>query len=340
MKKVLNYILLTAILGTFLPYSALAQTTDVGVNITGSVSIDVVTTISANITLDLTTGETTPTYMEIKNESEVPVNAKITNISTTSEGAPSTFVGVWDKNWGNLSKEETSTYVNFNILGEGQNVQPKDILSNTEIDLGTFSGNYGIGGDVPASGARIEHYNGINVFEINANFGRNWDEGDKNFTYQITTVYSVADEYVGVGSTFTYPTEISGITYMELVFYEENHPAIGSEIKSSGHQLVLNLYSNLQKSERDKIASQNYTVTVNGQALTKSVLSDYLIENGGYLQLGGDLEYGSSIGIPYILNELEGTSEGKTHYLKTVVTINGDSQYSYTFIEKVIVYSE
>lgn len=102
MKKVISYIMLSAIMVTFLPYSALAETTNVGVNIKGETSIEVVTTISADITLDLTTGETTPTYMEIENKSLVPVNAKITNISTTSEGAPSTFVGANDKSWGEL----------------------------------------------------------------------------------------------------------------------------------------------------------------------------------------------------------------------------------------------
>ncbi len=208
MKKVLNYILLTAILGTFLPYSVLAETTNVGVNITGSVSIDVVTTISANITLDLTTGETTPTYMEIQNNSSVPVSAKITNISTTSEGAPSTFVGQHDKDWLSLSKTDTNTYVNFNILGEGQNVvdMPKDILANTELDLGTLnssqaemacSNTTGICYDPTESDTKI--------FEINAKFGRNWDEGDKNFTYQITTVYSQADAYIDPTLSYTYP---------------------------------------------------------------------------------------------------------------------------------------
>lgn len=202
MKKVLNYILLTAVLGTFLPYSALAQTTDVGVNITGSVSIDVVTTISANITLDLTTGETTPTYMEIQNNSSVPVNAKITNISTTSEGAPSTFVGADDKDWYNLSKEETSTYVNFNILGEGQNVMPKNILPNTEIDLGTLDLLSSSISTYADTGFNWADENNIRYYEINANFGKNWDEGDKNFTYQITTVYSQADNYTEI---YQYP---------------------------------------------------------------------------------------------------------------------------------------
>lgn len=220
MKKVLNYILLTAILGTFLPYSALAQTTDVGVNITGSVSIDVVTTISADITLDLTTGETTPTYMEIQNNSSVPVNAKITNISTTSEGAPSTFVDFMEKDWYNLSKEETSTYVNFSILGEGQNVTAQNILPNTEIDLGVLSGNVDIGGfacgEYPCY---VPTDPNQKIFEINANFGRNWDEGNKNFTYQIETVYSQADSYVDPALSYTYPDmgELPDIRSMELI---------------------------------------------------------------------------------------------------------------------------
>lgn len=207
MKKVLNYILLTAVLGTFLPYSALAQTTDVGVSITGSVSIDVVTTISANITLDLTTGETTPTYMEIQNNSSVPVNAKITNISTTSEGAPSTFVGQHDKDWLSLSKTDTNTYVNFNILGEGQNVidMPKDILPNTEVDLGTLSSYDQIGVDSIAEVYLGYAGEDVKYYEINANFGKNWDEGDKNFTYQIETVYSQAEEYVDPTLSYTYP---------------------------------------------------------------------------------------------------------------------------------------
>lgn len=152
MKKVINYILLSAIMVTFLPYSTLAATTNVGVNITGEVSIEVVTTISADITLDLTTGETTPTYMEIRNNSMVPVSAKITNISTTSEGAPSTFVKADDKEWINLSKTDTKKYVNFNIIGEGQNVSAQDILPNTEINLGTLDVKSSSEYDCPETG--------------------------------------------------------------------------------------------------------------------------------------------------------------------------------------------
>lgn len=181
MKKVINYLLLSAIMVTFLPYSALAETTNIGVKITGETSIEVVTTISTDITVDLTTGKTTPTYMEIQNNSTVPVSAKITNIKATSEGAPSTFVKSEDVNWESLSKADTKKYVNFNILGEGQNVSSKDILPNTEIDLGTLNAQTSLGYDAK-------------TFEINANFGRNWDSGDKNFTYQIETVYTQTDE--------------------------------------------------------------------------------------------------------------------------------------------------
>ena len=189
MKKILSYIMLSAIMVTFLPYSALAETTNVGVKITGSTSIEVVTTISADITVDLTTGTTTPTYMEIQNNSLVPVSAKITNISTTSEGAPSTFVKASDKEWNNLNKEDTKKYVNFNIIGEGESIIAKDILPNTEIDLGT----------VGAKGTTSEDFGrkfDIKYYEINANLGSNWDEGENNFTYQIETVYSKVDSYV------------------------------------------------------------------------------------------------------------------------------------------------
>lgn len=346
MKKLLNYILLTAVLGTFLPYSALAQTTDVGVNITGSVSIDVVTTISANITLDLTTGETTPTYMEIQNNSSVPVNAKITNISTTSEGAPSTFVGQSDKNWKNLSKEETSTYVNFNILGEGQDVSAQDILANAEIDLGTLEAAF-IGGGADCGGSICEYIptsvdkygnaNGIagyGLYEINANFGKNWSEGDKNFTYQITTVYSQADSYADVTSSFTYPEELPEVTNMYLMFYPNGH--LAPEVTSSGEQVVLVINNN---GERSDVLEQNYAVNINNTNLVKSTLSE-TEASFGYLQFGVDMDYGEAMGIPFTLNTLEGSIEGTTHYLKTIVTINGDSQYSYTFIKKVIVYAE
>lgn len=225
MKKIISYILLVVTMITYMPYSVLAQTTDVGVNIVGDISIEVVTTISADITLDLTTGERTPAYMEIVNNSIVPVSAKITDISTTSEGAPSTFVGANDKDWDSLSKGETSTYVNFNILGSGQNVVAQDILADTEVDLGTLKemlpeGSYA------CDELCLQYVGGeVKIFEISANFGNNWAAGDKNFTYQITTVYSQADSYVDPTLSYYYPEidELPGIEEMflsDIVTYE------------------------------------------------------------------------------------------------------------------------
>lgn len=218
MKKILNYILVTAILGTFLPYSALAETTNVGVNITGSVSIDVVTTISTNITLDLTTGETTPTYMEIKNNSLVPVNVSITDISA-SQGAPNQFVKQTDKDWNNLNRDDTEYYVNFNILGEGQNVSPKDILADTHLYLGILDSKSLAGKDcsLATEFCHDSIESDTKIFEINANFGKNWSSGDKNFTYQITTVYSQAKQYADPTLSYTYPTFGDTINYIKLV---------------------------------------------------------------------------------------------------------------------------
>lgn len=82
---------------------------------------------------------------------------------------------------------------------------PTDILPNNEVDLGTLASYDQIGVDSIAgvylgyAGEDVKHY------EINANFGKNWDEGDKNFIYQIETVYSQADSYVDPTLSYTYP---------------------------------------------------------------------------------------------------------------------------------------
>lgn len=347
MKKVLNYILLTSILGTFLPYSALAQTTDVGVSITGSLSIDVVTTISADITLDLTTLETVPTYMEIRNNSSVPVNAKITNISTTSEGAPSTFVGAADKDWNRLSKDETNTYVNFNIIGSGQNVEAQDILPNREIDLGTLN-SYTDEKDenTESKGALTEtDYQYLKFYEINANFGKIWSEGDKNFEYQITTVYSIADSYVEpTAHYYGYPSgKIFNLNfggyYQDLLGYtlidgSESHFAYDSEnmygyymfiFNSSDSSLIEGLFDT-QLYDCDNGWSSNIMNGIN---------NNYVIDLGA-----------GNYGLVYEINKsTDHPAESKKYHKFTLrltkkQTLESnepfDSDYSYTYIVKLV----
>ena len=316
MKKILNYILVTAILGTFLPYSALAETTNVGVNITGSVSIDVVTTISTNITLDLTTGETTPTYMEIKNNSLVPVNVSITDISA-SQGAPNQFVKQTDKDWNNLNRDDTEYYVNFNILGEGQNVKPKDILANTEVDLGVISEKIGYGAteddetDIFVESI-LPH---LMVYEINANFGKNWSSGDKNFTYQITTVYSQAEEYAESGCTM--PSTLSSVDNMYLIF--------NKDIDKTIMRVVFNTTEN--QVFENQIENANIGVMVNNISATKY----------GDVEFVGTDMINTSYAMPFSISKLESSPEGTVHYLNVKVMIDNET---YSFNEKVIVYNE
>lgn len=334
MKKVINYLLLSTIMVTFLPYSALAETTNVGVKITGETSIEVVTTISTDITLDLTTGNTTPTYMEIQNNSLVPVSAKITNISTTSEGAPSTFVGFDDKDWMNLSKTETKKYVNFNILGEGQDVSSKDILPNTEVNLGTILVNTSLGADTCSEfPCYMETAQNNEKFRINANFGTNWDSGDKNFTYKIETVYSQADEYVE--TEYSMPSFLDNINITDLSVDISN--CDNTRVCSNNEVgIYLNLISSqtsdeiLTKLEDGEISISIY---VNGK-YTRQYDSVQKVDSGYKLKFYGDT-----------------LDSGNPHYLTIRLSIWGDKtdyadgSYSYssgttfTFIKKVIVYS-
>lgn len=348
MKKVINYLLLSAIMVTFLPYSALAETTNVGVKITGETSIEVVTTISTDITLDLTTGNTTPTYMEIQNNSLVPVSAKITNISTTSEGAPSTFVGVDDKDWMNLSKTETKKYVNFNILGEGQDISAQDILPNTEIDLGTLKAAViGYGADAPIGvledDTKVIEINGeyytayCKFYEINANFGRNWDSGDKNFTYQIETVYSQADKYVE--NEYSMPTSMTGVENIDINFvtYESTN-------ETTNFALTLES-SKLTDEMTTQFTNKRFFITVN----EISANQEYIVSESNPIEcIGADVGptspnalYGYVI--EFSIPVLESSQSGTTHYLKITVEPLDNSNQSearFTFIKKVIVYSE
>ena len=320
MKKVISYILLVVMMASFLPYQALAQTSEVGVNITGSVSIDVITTISADITLDLTTGETTPTYMEIKNQSEVPVSAKITNISTTSTGAPSTFVGTYQKDWSNLSKEETRTYVNFNILGEGQSVTAQDILANTELDLGTLAGFNG--NEYYLSNRPLVHYysDSYAFFEISANFGKNWDSGDKNFTYQIETVYSQADEHLQ--KQYTLP-EVVTSSNVKL-----NRTFIDYDVNNLLN-LQLDCYPDY---DENNIDLSPINVFIN------DTLSSYSGIHFAGAEVGSDGNpIVTSVYAGYSMPTLESSAEGTTHYLNIKVVIDDQT---YAFIEKVVMYSE
>ena len=343
MKKIVSYIILSAIMVTFLPYSALAETTNVGVKITGSASIDVVTTISADITVDLTTGTTTPTYMEIQNNSLVPVSAKITNITTTSEGAPSTFVKASDKVWNNLSKADTKKYVNFNIIGEGQDVEAKDILPNTEVDLGTLKASiYGCGAEAGISINQMNYScnNGYaayyNYYELNANLGSNWDEGEKNFTYQIETIYSKANS-----DTETKYNMPSSLSYADDVSISYVHGMIsGSEYNDSTKTYIhFSFYTNTNNmaSFENQINNKEFYFSVN---------------NNSAHQLDGtvpsvDIESESAVyDVLFTIPALETTTESKVHYLTINVSplncsdSSCESETTFTFIKKVIAYSK
>lgn len=346
MKKIVNYILLSALMITFLPYSALAETTVVGVKVTGSASIEVVTTISADITVDLTTGKTTPTYMEIQNNSLVPVNAKITNISTTSEGAPTSFVKASDKEWNNLSKEDTKKYVNFNILGEGQDVKAQDILPDTEIDLGTLpSAIQGFGGEtgfqtlVEVNGAvNNDTWAYLTIFELNANLGKNWDEGDKSFTYQIETVYSKADSN---------PINDTSLSTMEgnenigISFLLFNEP---KDFDSSKDYFGLSLTTSKESDEfYNQLTPNKFNIYVNGERANQVTFTKDDLIGVDYSHDGKTL---TNYLIPFTISNLEESSEGKTHYLTINVQhliCSGSScqeDTTFTFIKKVIAYSE
>lgn len=343
MKKVINYIMLSAIMVTFLPYSALAETTNVGVNITGETSIEVVTTISADITLDLTTGKTTPTYMEIQNNSMVPVSAKITNISTSSEGAPSTFVGASDKDWASLNKSDTKKYVNFNILKEGQNVSAQDILPNTEIELGKVKAAaiLGVGADSPIGvledDTKIiekngEYYTAYRKFyEINANFGYNWESGDKNFTYQIETVYSQADEYVE--TEYSMPTSMIGVKNLDINFVPD-----ASNNEKTSFRLLLNSSKSTDEMTT-QFTNKRFHIIINGIFANQ----EYIVSESNPIECIGDVsstnqETLMSYFIEFSIPALESSEEGTTHYLK--ITVDPlDSNTSFTFIKKVIAYS-
>lgn len=350
MKKIVSYIILSAIMVTFLPYSALAETTNVGVKITGSASIEVVTTISADITVDLTTGTTTPTYMEIQNNSLVPVSAKITNITTTSEGAPSTFVKASDKVWNNLSKADTKKYVNFNIIGEGQDVEAKDILPNTEIDLGTLKASiYGCGAEAGISINQMNYScnNGYaayyNYYELNANLGSNWDEGEKNFTYQIETVYSKADSDVSNNVSIATMEGVSDLDpyfeYPQNMISNENAKDFVNKLgltDSSKLYFSLIFTTNKESQEFDnQVISNNIDVVVNDIYANR-------IKNDDLLGMGADSGAGTaSFAMLFSIPKLEASSEGTTHYLKVNVTISKDAtSTTFTFIKKVIAYSE
>lgn len=332
MKKVINYIMLSAIMVTFLPYSALAETTNVGVNITGETSIEVVTTISADITLDLTTGKTTPTYMEIQNNSMVPVSAKITNISTSSEGAPSTFVGASDKDWASLNKSDTKKYVNFNILKEGQNVSAQDILPNTEIDLGTINlseNSISTVGDIQPN--RQYLLSNVKFYEINANFGRNWDSEDKNFTYQIETVYSQADEYVE--TEYSMPTSMIGVKNLDINFVPD-----ASNNEKTSFRLLLNSSKSTDEMTT-QFTNKRFHIIINGIFANQ----EYIVSESNPIECIGDVsstnqETLMSYFIEFSIPALESSEEGTTHYLK--ITVDPlDSNTSFTFIKKVIAYS-
>jgi len=306
---------------TYMPYSVLAQTTDVGVNIVGDISIEVVTTISADITLDLTTGERTPAYMTMENKSFVPVSAKITDISTTSEGAPSTFVGANDKDWDSLSKSETSTYVNFNILGSGQNVVAQDILADTEVDLGVLNSGLNIGGF--ACGENTPCYiptdSNEKIFKIDARFGGNWAAGDKNFTYQITTVYAQADSYEQEEKTFTNDNiygigidVVNSIDDGEVVLNDPTKDYLNLKVTVKGADKEINEFVN----------SSTISVMVNYKL---STYTDKLVF------FGADTEI-ASYAMPYSIDALN--DDENPHYLTIVVTIDDQA---YTYIARVYV---
>lgn len=210
MKKIISYILLTTTMIAFMPFATLAQTANVGVTITGGTVIDVVATISTNIIINLTTGEVTPADMELKNNSNVPVDVKITNIAPTTETiGPNTFVGANDKDWENLNREDTLKYANFNIKKKGSSETPKDILANTDLELGALD--------------KKGNTDSTKVYEVSAHMGSNWDSSDKLFMYQITLVFSQAEDYtVGFGEYVCVPASGDDLKYAyESEFYDQ-----------------------------------------------------------------------------------------------------------------------
>lgn len=308
MKKVISYILLVVMMASFMPYQILAETTNVGVSITGSLSIDVVTTISADITLDLTTAKTSSTYMEIKNQSNVPVNAKITNISTTSTGAPSTFVGAHEKNWNSLSKEDTSTYVNFNILGEGQNVTAQDILANTELDLGTLDKKSDEETTCPTTGlCMIQVTSDTKIYEINANLGKNWDSGDKNFTYQIETVYSLADSYEDPTLAYTYPTPSDKITSIKPI-------ALTNDLSS---------YNFYYEESKQELTGYYYIFEIDTEVLVGSALaeSELVLKELNTNQFNAIKQLADGSGDKYHLNHVIILSDSSSSYTYSALLI-------------------
>lgn len=206
MKRIISYILLIATIATFMPYSALAENTSTVT--TDNTTIEVETTISTNIKVDLTTGKVTPADMTLKNNSSVAVDVKITNIapSSTTTG-PNTFVGANDKNWKKLTYEETKKYLNFNIKPKGTTETPKDILANTNLDLGTLY--------------KKDNTDSTKTYEVSANFGTVWDAGEHLLMYQITLVFSQSDENDGLEDYVCVPASGDDLTYAyQEEFYE------------------------------------------------------------------------------------------------------------------------
>lgn len=173
---------------------------------------------------------------------------------------------------GSLSKTDTKKYVNFNILKEGQNVNAQDILPSTEIDLGTLDllkNSISTYGDAPVNRQYIS--SNIKYYEINANFGKNWDSGDKNFIYQIEIVYSQADEYIETALTLSsFQSEVTSLNGIFIESYD--HANIDEEYNfdyDTSNNIYFNLSFNVNNFNKSVFSEdlKNVSVSINNQDL-------------------------------------------------------------------------
>lgn len=238
-KKLFNVNMIFLFLGAVNVYAA---DTTLGVEITGETVLDVVTTIKANVKVNLTDTTTSSAYLNIVNNGNVPVQAKITNISSLTEGAPSNFINADENNsMKNAGINDTTSKIGFQITNYRANFIDQNIQPDTEIDLGVINaGGFGKGATTGepitlSNGDVIDNFDylysdngseGRSIFEIIPYVGYAWPSSNQNFQYAITVVFSLSETTSESGSYFN-KDAFPGISTVDYKITPSRHSQLG-----------------------------------------------------------------------------------------------------------------
>ena len=240
MKKTKKIIASLLVLGTALStMPVMAEDPTVGVKITGNVAIDAVATIKADINVDVNKGTANSTYLEIKNNSNVPASAKITNITSQTPGAPSNFISA-DENASMSSAgiEDTKSKIGFYVTNHTHQFEGKNIQPSTEVNLGNLAAaNPGVGGhgDDPITlqngdtldvstltNGSGEEKSDEGYFEIIPYVGYAWENTNQTFKYAITVVFTASEDTVNGASWSNLAPEFKGLKNTHIQINKSN----------------------------------------------------------------------------------------------------------------------